>query len=239
LLIGFLLALLLNFMVFFYGESRVLKKLNAVKLSGQDSWGLLDIVKKLSKELGVATPHVYLIPQDSANAFAVGHSWRRGSLGFTEGLAQKFEPEELEAVIAHQLCHIRRLDTFSYGVSSTLANSFVGLGQILDSLLPYKLKFFMPLFSPIGWLIIKLVVDEKSFFENDLMASQLLDDRNRLGEALWRLEGIAQTKPLEIPPCTSHLFIVNPEGLKQRNIFLKSHPNIELRLQKLLGYYPI
>ncbi len=239
LLIGFGLALLLNFFVFFYGESRVLAKLNAQRIKGQDAWGLIDKVERLSRELRMPVPAVYITPHASANAFCVGHSWKKGSLGFTAGLLQKLDDAELEAVVAHQLCHIRRLDTFAFGVSSTLANSVVGLGQFLDNLLPYNLQFFMPLLSPVGWFIIKCVVVEKSFFENDLMASELLEDRHRLGEVLWRMEGLAQTQPLEIPPCTSHLFMVNPEGFKQKNLFLKSHPAIEVRLQKLMGYYPI
>ncbi|WP_413580738.1 M48 family metalloprotease [Bdellovibrio sp. HCB288] len=239
LIVGFLLALLLNFIVFFYGENRVLSKLGAQRLKGQDAWGILDMVERMSRQLGMPTPAVFMTPHSSANAFCVGHSWRNGSLGFTLGLLQKLSAKELEAVVAHQLCHIRRLDTFAFSVSSTLANSVVGLGQFLDSFLPYKLQFFMPLLSPFGWLIIKVVVGEKSFYENDLMASELLNNRHPLGEVLWRLEGLAQTQPLEIPACTSHLFIVNPEGFRQRNLFLKSHPPIETRLQKLMGYYPI
>ena len=240
LLVGFLAALLLNFFVFFYGESRALARLDARRLKGQDAWGLIDKVEKLSTKLGLPTaPAVYLIPHSSSNAFCVGHSWKRGSLGFTVGLVQKLNETELEAVVAHQLCHIRRLDSFAYSVSSTLANSVVGLGQFLDSFLPYRMQFFMPLLSPIGWLIIKLVVGKNSFFENDLMASHLLENREQLGEVLWRLEGLAQTSPLSVPPCTSHLFIVNPEGFQQKNLFLKSHPPIKARLQKLMGYYPI
>lgn len=239
LLVGFLIALLLNFFVFYYGDNRILAKLNASRVKGQDAWGLAEKVSQLSEKLGMPAPSIYITPHLSVNAFCVGHSWRVGSLGFTAGLLQKLNDEELESVIAHQLCHIRNLDTFAFGVTSTLANSLVGLGQFLDSLLPYKLQFFMPLLSPLGWFIIKSVVVEKSFFENDLMAANLLEDRMRLGEILWRLEGLAQTKPLEIPPCTSHLFMVNPEGFKQRNLFLKSHPAIEVRLQKLMGYYPI
>lgn len=238
LLVGFLSALLLNIIVFFYGENRILKKFEATKVSGQDPWGMLEMVSKLSSELGISVPNVYIVQHHSANAFAVGHSWRRNSMGFTQGLLQSLTREELEAVVVHQLCHIRRLDTFAFGVSSTMANSIVGLGQFFDRFLP-KLDFFKPLLSPIGWLIIKLVVNKKSFFENDLMASQFLGDRDRLGQVLWKLEGLAQTKPLKVPPCTSQLFIVNPEGFKQSNLFLKSHPAIEIRLQKLLGYYPI
>lgn len=239
LLIGFLLAVLLNLFVFFYGEPRILAKLNARRLKGQDSWGLFEKVQRISAQLMMPTPAVYITPHDSVNAFCVGHSWRRGSLGFTVGLLNKLSDAELEATVAHQICHIRRLDTFAFSISSTIANSIVGLGQFLDNFLPYRLQFFMPLLSPLGWLIIKLVVVEKSFFENDLMASEILESRNRLGEVLWRMEGLAQTMPLEIPACTSHLFMVNPEGFKQKNLFLKSHPAIEVRLQKLMGYYPL
>lgn len=239
LLIGFLLAVSVNFFVFYYGESRVLFKLQARRLKGQDSWGLLDKVQRMANELRMPPPAVFITPHNAANAFCVGHSWKRGSLAFTEGLLNRLSEPELEAVVAHQICHIRRLDTFAFGVSSTLANSIVGIGQFLDQFLPYKLQFFMPLLSPLGWIIIKSVVVEKSFFENDLLASELLESRSRLGEVLWRMEGLAQTLPLQIPPCTSHLFMVNPEGFQQRNLFLKSHPTIENRLKKLMGYYPI
>ncbi|MNL27203.1 hypothetical protein D3C87_1487790 [compost metagenome] len=155
-------------------------------------------------------------------------------------MVQKLNQEELEAVVAHQLCHIRRLDSFTFSVSSTLANSICGIGVFLDSFLPSKMRpFFMTLFSPLGWIIIKVVVGQKSFFENDLMASEIIEDRRKLGEVLWRLEGLAQTQPMSVPPCTNHLFIVNPEGFEQKNLFLKSHPSIKVRLQKLMGYYPI
>lgn len=246
---GFLAALGLNVLVFLYGENHLLKLMRAERLLGQDPWGLLDLVKEMSQKLGIEEPSLYITPHASTSAFCVGHSWKASSMCFTTGLVQNLSPQELSAVVAHQLCHIRRLDTFGFGVSSTLANSIVGLGQVLDSLLPRvsprfaggRIKFnpFSSLLSPIGWLIIKIVVRQKSFFENDLMASQLIDDRHRLGKVLWRLEGLAQTKPLAVPACTSHLFIVNPEGFERKNFFLKSHPTIERRLKKLMGYYPV
>lgn len=239
LLIGFGLAILLNFLVFSYGENRVLAKLNARPLKGQDAWGLIDTVERLSEKLDMPAPAIYITPHVSVSALCVGHSWKKSSLCFTTGLAKKLNPQELEAVVAHQLCHIRRLDSFAFGVTSTLANSVVGVGQFLDSFLPKRLRIFMTLLSPLGWLIIKSVVGQKTFFENDLMASELIEDRRLLGEVLWRLEGLAETQPLNVPPCTSHLFIVNPEGFEQKNLFLRSHPTIEERLQKLMGYYPI
>lgn len=245
LFICFILAIFLNALVFWYGENHLLTKMKARPLKGQDPWGANDLARLMSLELGLPPPAIYAIPHDSISAFCVAHAWKRGSLCLTQGLLQNLSRLEMEAVIAHQICQIRRLDTFSFGVSSTLANAVVGIGQVLDSLLPTnflakrKQRPFLNLFSPLGWLIIKAATGERAFFENDLMASQLIEDRVRIGQLLWRLEGLAQTHPMPVPPCTSHLFIVNPEGFGQKNMFLKSHPSIEKRLQKLLGYYPV
>jgi heat shock protein HtpX len=107
---------------------------------------------------------------------------------------------------------------------------------MLDKYLP--ISIFETLFSPIGWLIIKPISTPISFFETDAAAAEILDSRFNLGKILWKLNGYAQAEPLKIPPCTSHLFITNPEPLIMKNAFLKIHPSIESRLQRLLGYFP-
>src|SRR5690606_18645467 len=153
--------------------------------------------------------------------------------------------EEIKAVVAHQVCQIRRLDTFGFGVASIIANSLMGLGQILDHFWPPNFFFakkqrpFLTLLSPLGWLIIKLMIRRSTYFENDQLSSDLLGNRRTLAEVLWKLDGFSRTMPLTIPPCTSHLFVVNPEAYTQKNIFLRSHPSIRSRLLKLMGYYPI
>ena len=152
---GFIMAILLNALVFWFGENHLLSVMKARRLKGQDPWGANDIARKMSLELGLPSPAIYVISHPSVSAFCVGHSWKRGSLCVTQGLLQNFSTSELEAVIAHQLCQIRRLDTFSFGVSSTLANSVVGIGQLLDSLIPtnffgqHRQKPFLNLFSPL------------------------------------------------------------------------------------------
>jgi len=247
LLIGFLLAVSLNFFVFFYGESQVLKSMHAKERKGQDSWGLHELVMKYADHVGIPHPDLYLIPSQTETAFCVNHSWRKGSMAISMGLLHGFSKEDLEAVIAFQICYLKKLDSFAFGVTSTLANAVIGLGRLLDHFWPpnyfllanQKQKPFMKLFSPLGWTLIKIASGHTAFFENDLLAADMIHDRFRLAEVLWRLEGLAQTQPLKAPPCSSHLFIVNPEGYTQRHLLLKSHPSIEVRLQKLMGYYPI
>lgn len=245
LLLGLLLAIAINLLIFFYGENHILSKLKAVKIKGQDAWGLNQILRQTADELGTPQPLLYVFESPCVTAFNVSILWRHACICVSSGLLKKLSQKDLYTLITHQLCHLQRMDTFGFGVTSVIANTLLGLGQFLDSFwlpnlfLKRKQKPFLTLFSPLGWFIIKFVVHKKTFFENDATAAEVLGDRQALGEILWRLEGLSQTLPLRVPPCTSHLFIVNPEGLEQRNVFLKAHPNIELRLQKLLGYYPI
>lgn len=247
LLLGFCLAVSLNFFVFFYGESPLLKQLSARLVKGQDPWGLQEMMDRFSEQMTLKEiPELYIIPQETETAFCVNQAWRRGSIGISTALLQNFSREDVEAVLAHQICHLQKLDSFWFGVTNTLANAFVGIGLLLDHLWPpnyflgegRKQKPFLRLLAPLGWSIIKLSSPHKKFYAFDLEAANLIQDRFRMAEVLWRLEGLAQTQPLHVPPCASHLFIVNPEGTHQKKVF-KSHPSIQLRLQKLMGYYPV
>jgi heat shock protein HtpX len=247
LFVGFLIAVSLNFFVFFYGESQILTSLRAQRVAGQDSWGLHELVTKYADHVGLPHPAVYVIPAKTETAFCVNHAWRKGSLAVSTGLLENFSPADLEAVIAYQICCLQRMDSFLFGVTSTLANAMVGLGKLLDHFWPpnyflfahQKQRPFLSFLAPLAWGLVRLSSPHKKFYENDLHAAELIHDRFRLAEVLWRLEGLAQTQPIQAPPCSSHLFIVNPEGYAQRHLLLKSHPTIQARLQKLMGYYPI
>lgn len=247
LLIGFLFAIALNFFVFFYGESQILSSLHAKELKGQDPWGVWPNVTKFCDHLGIEYPDVYVFPMETETAFCVNHSWRNASIALSSGLLKNFSAENLEAVIAYQVCYLRKLDSFTSGVTFTLANAVLGLGRLLDHFWPpnyfllanRKQKPFLRLLAPVAWFLVKIANGHRKYFEIDLQASELIHDRFRMAEVLWKLEGLAQTQPVKAPPCSSHLFVVNPEGYRQRNYLLRSHPSIQKRLQKLMGYYPI
>ncbi len=246
LLAGLICAIILNLLIFFYGEAHILSLLKVRLSEGQDPWGLQPLIKDYAFRLGLKRqPRLYILEASAAVAFCIGIAWRQPCICISEGLLKRFTEKDLRAVIAYQVGHIRRMETFGFGVTSILANTLVGLGQLLDQVWPpnfflnKKQMPFLTLLSPLGWLIIRLVVRTKTYYENDTLAAELVGDRRNLAEVLWRMEGLAQTQPLLIPPCTSHLFMVNPEGFEQKNLFLKFHPSMESRLLKLVGYYPI
>jgi heat shock protein HtpX len=246
LFLGFVVSIVFHSLIFFFGDSQLLGFLGAKQVHGADPWGLQEQLKKYALLLQIPTPSLYIVDSDAAYAFSLGHNWQKGSLCLSTGLLKRLKPKELEAVIAHQACHIQRLDTFGFGVAHVVAFALVGLGRILDQLWIIRIvskkqaqKIFSNLTSPIAWFILKLAVSDKVYFQNDDMAAALLHDRKSLAEALWKVEGLSQTQPLQLPPCSSHFFIVNPLGLTEKNWFLLAHPKIETRIRRLVGYFPI
>lgn len=241
LFMGLLLALALNTLVFLWGESKILQRFQARRLEGVDPWGVLLLVEKLSHQMGLSVPALFLVDAKTPTAFSVGFSLRRPCLCLSTGLLEKLNTQELEAVLAQQLCHISRMDSFFFGISSVLANTLMNFGQFLDAIWPpnfffeKKQKPFLTLLSPLGWAIIRSVINRSTYYENDRAAADLINSRERLGAVLWRLEGLAQAIPMSVPPCTAHFFIVNPEGGRQKNFFLKSHPPLNERLRTLMG----
>lgn len=239
LLLGFIAALLFNVFSFYHDETKLLSQLNANPVRGQDAWGLSEKVSRFSQIMNVPLPQIFVIPHPSINSCCITGAFGKKYLGFTSGLLDLLNEEELEAVVANQLCHTRRLDSIRFGVGNAIANSILGLGYFVDSFFPKNVKFFITLLAPVAWFVTRLSYGDKPLFASDLEAAKLLDSRIKLGEVLWRMEGLAQTLPITPPPCTSHLFMVNPTGQSHKRTWFTSHPEIEVRLKRLLGYYPI
>ncbi|MFP5520202.1 MAG: M48 family metalloprotease [Bdellovibrionia bacterium] len=237
LLAAFAIAIAINTLVFFFGDDRLLLQLRAQEIKGQDAYGALKVANELCRKLQLEAPRVFVFESHSPTSFCVGHSWQQGSLVLSSSLFKKLSEPEIRAVLAYQLCRFNHLDTFRYSVSSTFANTLVGLGEFLDRVLPVSI--FTHLFSPFGWLIVKSITSEKSYFVNDEKAAKLIEDRYLMAKTLWKLNAYAHSLPLAIPACSNHLFIVDPNNLHQNNIFLKSHPSIKRRITKLMGYYPL
>jgi heat shock protein HtpX len=244
--VGFLAASTLVLLVYFFAEPPLLARFRARHLKGQDAWNLQSIAAKYARLAGVPMPDFYLMENETACAFSMGPSWRRANICLSTALLQKLTPDEIEAVVAHQVCHVRRLETFSFSVSSALAHSLVGLATVMDWGWPgnwtkngMKQRPFLTVLAPIAGMIIRIAISDRNYFENDDLAASLISDRRVLASALWKIESYCQTRPLDIPPCTNHLFIVNPEGLRDSNWFFVTHPKMESRLKRLAGTYPL
>jgi heat shock protein HtpX len=244
--IGFLLASTLILLIFTFSDPPLIEKYQAVRLKGQDAWNLRELAQKYARLAGVPLPDLYLMDRPTAIAFSMGPSWNQARVCVSTALLRKFSSAEIEAVIAHQVCHLRRLETFSFGVGSVLAHSVVGLAVVMDrgwfinwTKHGLRQRPFLTALAPVASMFLRMTLSDQSYFENDDLAASLIPDRKALATALWKMESYCQTEPLAILPCTNHLFMVNPEGLKESNWFFVTHPKIESRIKRLVGTYPL
>ncbi|MFN8790583.1 MAG: M48 family metalloprotease [Bdellovibrionales bacterium] len=245
LFIGLMAALTFHVLVFVWGEGLLLRNFQLTPIEGRDPWGLNARLEKWSQELKIAKPQLYILKSDLPTAFSFEVPWRRPLVTLSETLLRNFSREEIEMVLAHQLCQLRHRQTLRFGVMSLVGNILAQFAVRLDKIwIPNfvfgrKQNFFLTLFSPILYLLIRFSFSSMDQYASDRNAAQLLGSRERLGRLLWRLESWSLTYPMEVPPATSQLFIVNPERRLQKNQLLQFHPTTRSRLEKLVGSYPL
>jgi heat shock protein HtpX len=87
---------------------------------------LLNVVNEISIAANMPLPRVYVVPDESANAMAVGTNRDNAAVAVTSGMLQRFDREELQGVIGHELAHIRNLDS-RYGVYVAILVGMVAL----------------------------------------------------------------------------------------------------------------
>ena len=221
LLWGFLACLLLHWFIYFHSDKRLIHLFSARKLEGRDPWRLLEILEKLSQKARIPTPQVYIVTCPSLNAFSIARHHKHSAIIISESIPQTFTPDELEAVLAHEVACIKRLDTIAMSVSSALMSG------------PFFLLF------PITALIRRFIVTPKTYFAIDSLAAKLTNSPKNLAQALWKLQSYASTQNLNVPISTAHLFIVNPLTKAYYARYFQAQPPVEKRIQKLIGYFPI
>jgi heat shock protein HtpX len=245
LFLGLIASVFLNLLVFIFGESNLIQFFSAEQVRGQDPWGLQDSLVNLSETIGMNVPTVYVFEHNSANGFTIGIPWKPSAIGLSTALLNKLNQQERHAVLGYLLIQINQSETFLYGVTTILVNALSGMAASIDRFWPVNFFFdkkqrpFLFLLSPLIWVLIKMVRTSKSYLKIDALACEILEDRKILAEVFWRLQGLAETCPMAIPPCSSHHFIVNPESQKRSFFYEKTHPPMKHRLEKLVGYYPI
>jgi heat shock protein HtpX len=90
----------------------------------QTRW-LLDTVARLSRDAGIKTPEVGVFPSQAANAFATGWNKNDALVAVSSGLLNRFQPDEVEAVLAHEIGHVANGDMVTLTLIQGVVNTFV------------------------------------------------------------------------------------------------------------------
>ena len=188
-------------------------------------------------------PALYIIPEGQPNAFATGRDYEHAAVAVTEGLLQLMEKEEVEAVIAHELSHIKHYDMLIGTVTATIAGAIAMLAQFgmffgggdrdrPNPIVTIALMLIMPLVAS----IIQMTVSRNREFMADEGSARMTGHPEWLQSALLKLDSYARgTIMHDADPQTAHMFIINPftgKDVSLKQLF-STHPSTEQRIEKL------
>jgi heat shock protein HtpX len=209
---------------------------------------LNDIVETLAIKAGIPKPRVHILPEMALNAYATGRNPKNSHIAITQGMLQTFGQQELEAVIAHELAHIRNFDirlmlivSVLAGVLTTISDIFVRSiffgGRDNDrggNPIVFIFAIIFAILAPIIATLIKLAVSRKREFLADASAVEITRYPDGMIKALQMLQ--ADTTPMEkATEGNAHMFIDFP--LRDAGNFIQklfsTHPPIEDRIEAL------
>src|SRR5579872_4773063 len=128
---GLVLAIAMNFFSYFFSERLSLMMYSAQPVTPQQNpevyARVFPLVQNLTQRMGLPMPRLWLIPEDSPNAFATGRNPNHASVAFTAGILQTMNDRELEGVVAHELGHVKHRDILISSIAATLAAAITHL----------------------------------------------------------------------------------------------------------------
>ena len=245
-LIGAILGLVVVGASYWFSDKIAVRAAGAHEVSEREAPQLHAMVADLAATAGLPTPRVYVSPAAQPNAFATGRNPRHSAVAVTEGLLTQCPPDELRAVLAHEMAHIRNRDILIGSVAAAIATgiSFVanmalwagmfGGGDDEDGPSPI-VAILLAILAPLAATVLQMALSRSREFEADRVGAQLLGDPEPLARALRRIDTMASRTPLEVAPAQASAYIVNPLTGRQVNfarLFL-THPPIEERIERL------
>ncbi len=245
-LIAFLLAGGMNFYAYYYSDKQVLAQYNAVEVLDKRNY-IYQITQKLAYKANLPMPRVYIIPDHTPNAFATGRNHENAAVAVTQGLIDLLNEREIEAVIAHELSHVRHYDI----LIGTIAAVFAGAIAMIANMMQFGAMFgggnnrqnsnpiimiILAIVLPLAAAIIQMTVSRSREYMADEGAARLTKDPGALQSALSKLESFAKRGEVHnATEQTAHMFIINPfsgKDMKFSDLF-RTHPTTEDRIARL------
>lgn len=242
-LIGVVLAAITNIGSWYYSDRIALAAYGAQPVSRDRSPELYDTIQQLCDRGGLPMPALYIVPSQSANAFATGRDPEHAAVAVTQGILNILPSDELEAVIAHELSHIQNRDTLTQAVAATIAGAISFLAQMAFWFIPIGrdddgpnplVGLLMLILAPISATVIQLGISRTREFAADAGSAKLTGNPRALARALERLHQSARQMPIQGNPAFEPLLIMNGFSGQFLGKLFSTHPSTEARIERLL-----
>ncbi len=248
--LALVIALAMNFGSYWFSDKIVLSMYHAQEVTEAEAPDLYNLIRELTTNAGLPMPKVYIIPDDSPNAFATGRNPEHAAVAVTEGILSILSRDELAGVIGHELGHVKNRDILIQTVAATIGAAITylaqfgflfggrsddnreGGGSFLGSLM-------MMILAPLAAAIIQMAISRSREYIADETGAKICGHPLWLASALGKLQKGVERVPMQAEQATAHMFIVSPFfGSGMSNLF-STHPPIENRierLEKMAGY---
>ena len=241
------LAVAMNVVDYWFSDRIALRASRARPLPEHEAPELRGLVAELAVRANVPMPRLYVIDEEQPNAFATGRNPAHSAVAVTTGLLAGLPRDQVRAVIAHELAHVRNRDILVSSIAAVIAAAIAAIANVL------QLSF---LFGddedagPLGWLgtlaaiivapiaatLLQLGVSRQREFLADTTAARLLGEGDTLADALETLERRTAARPLAVNPAIASLYIANPLSRHGMSTLFSTHPPIGERVRRLRSY---
>ena len=236
------IGLLMNGVSYFFSDKIVLASYGAQPVTQAEAPELHAIVTNLAQRAGLPMPRIAIIPDDTPNAFATGRNPEHAVVAVTEGIMRILSRPELEAVIGHELGHVKHRDILISSLAAVLAQAIMFLSRMAMWVSPRDEEgrsnpiagIAVMILGPIAAMLLQMAVSRSREYLADDYSAHLTGRPDMLASALERLESYNQQVPMrDAQPATAHMMIVNPlRGGGLMNLF-STHPPMAARVERL------
>ncbi|NBV41212.1 protease HtpX [bacterium] len=239
-----LVAIAMNVGTYWFSDKIVLKLHRATEVTPESHPEMIKMVKRLTERGNLPMPKVYIIPDHSPNAFATGRDPNHSAIAFSQGIIDLLNPDELSAVAAHELGHIKNRDI----LIGTIAACFAGAISMLANIAQWGMLFgrnndrdenpagtlVAIIVAPLAAMLIQMAISRSREYIADETGGKLHGNPLDLASALRKIHhGVEQIPSETATPAMSHMYILSPFSGRGLIHLFSTHPPVEERIERL------
>ncbi len=247
-IIAFGISLAMNAGSYWFSDRLALAMAGAHQVSENDEPDLHRVVQEVADMARLPKPKVYVVQNDSPNAFATGRNANHAAVAVTTGIRRILDREELKAVLSHEMGHVRNRDILVSAVVATIAGAVMFLASIArwglffgfgrrnnggGGAISLVLWLVIIILAPIAALLIRMAISRAREYGADEAGAEISGRPMALASALRKLQMGANMRPMQVNESTAHLFIVNPLRSDFVGNLFSTHPPVEDRIARL------
>jgi heat shock protein HtpX len=232
---------------YWFSDKIILKMYRAKEVTREGSPRFYDLVAQLAQNARIPMPRVYIVEDDTPNAFATGRNPEHAAVCATTGILRGLNNDELSGVMAHELAHVKHRDILTGTIAATIVGTITYVAQMAGWAMMFSGRgsdrdndgggissLVLLILAPVAATILQLAISRSREFAADQGGAQISGKPLALASALRKISARNEIKAVDnAGPATAQLFIVNPLKLGGVMKLFSTHPDIEERIKRL------